>query len=1659
MVPYYWSFCTVWNQQINDSTLLPSGSIGDLTFSFSNHVITVNGSNPNTQFSDSVLSSIYVQIIKGHKYYLPGYSINSGTYVQIFSGSAGNQTIGYDTIYTPSWSDSSALIRYRVLGGTVMNNVKVVFQLFDLTQMFGAGNEPTTVEAFKRLFPAEYYAYDPGSLLNVNPTTLRTVGFNQFNPSDKYAHVLGGMKYEVTGTYGSLSFKKDKESSTSSAVTVSATTENQSGNTIDSYQGFTPESDGWVYASAGNDADTNIHLVWSGYKNGSDNYEPYWQSNLDLSWIRSIEYNGQALFPDGLKGIGDVHDEVTSTKAIKRIGSVNLGDLTWGYNGDGYGTYFQTSDLSTFGDGSHTACAYYTPDLTFFSSLTDKTIIAYNYWRRLCFRDTSKNASNLVNGHASWLEGVMFYYELATPIEVTFDEEKSLNYREDDFGTEWLLNESSGSTVPGMCKPSDVSIMYQTNLRDYLRNLPSELDTRFDAKANTQGYYPDLQVGLSDNLYSPDGTTDNDTWLFRTSAGNQDIGTGFATLQKLEGQSIVWSQPIVDGENERSLAISGTSLWQWLVYDFVFSINHRYLIQFDAYQDDDVDNKISVIFGTTPDWGNSYLQPISNTLARYSILSKPSVHNTDKLSLLARSGNGSDMPHATTIHISNVTASDLTQMFGSDANICDILGVANLTDSANQTVAIANFKKLFPADYYPYSEPKLLNFNPESLDTVGFNLYNPETGTAELPGETGTPDFTDGKYCYQITGTYTSIAAEDGSTITPNANGYFNVDKPQTVTVVGGNDTDTCIHLCWSGYRNGDYEAYEQYGMNLSWIRDIEYTPEGETEPVKLFPDGLKGVGSAYDEVTATKAIKRIGSIDLGSVNYTYYSDGAYFVCSSISDRKYSNDLNQLTTIYTTIGDQSASAMANVANMSMSPNNNNVSIKFKNTSYTSNDTFKAAMSGVTLYYELATPIEVTFDQPKTLNYRVNDFGTEKFTAPEGATAPGQYYPKDVQIKYQDNLRDKVRNMEANFVSFTTDQTESATESQKAQARENIGMPALLNEKANVNGAYPQLTAGNLISDSSILRQFYYDKTAGEGNEIGSGHATVNQVRGNTIVWNEIIPNGNFSNGTSGWSSAGYGDMSVEDNVLTYTLLDASNSASRIETYHRIPANHICYMACDYFCSKETTANLLIENGNGVRATIPANTWTRVHGISTSGTNVSTQRRFFAYNNSQGQLSDGDVILYRDVILVDLTQMFGLGKEPTAAQFEAMFPSHYYPQNEGTLISCGPTAVVSTGFNQWDEQWELGTLDNDGNPSTSYNSIRSKEYIPVLPDTRYSTNGSYEIVIFFYDKNYNVLQYVPSTGDASAYGKCADCYKNKPLFTTPSNTAYIRFRTAGESVTSYNSNICINISNPSKNGTYQPYTSDTLDLSWISELTYNDGTSDVQMFPNGLCSAGTVYDEVTPTKAIKRVGSVDLGNMFWNYLDVFGTGRNLFVGNTPLGVKSATGFGDNFSYQINSKGYTGTNATILATTDNTGIALKYDEQNRILLKDGIHDGTSLSQGHASWLEEVMVYYELATPIEIPLTKTLGYAVQPGGTEQLLPENQPGQTPVTTQIIMDVTYPLDAVGTLQNLPNNYTSLQVMDNFASSLAQALTSAVGATTITRNSNGTWTITITPAS
>lgn len=61
---------------------------------------------------------------------------------------------------------------FRAFAGATAGTYKFTLQLFDLTAMFGAGNEPTSVEEFEAMFPNEYYPYNAGEIVSAGVTEV-----------------------------------------------------------------------------------------------------------------------------------------------------------------------------------------------------------------------------------------------------------------------------------------------------------------------------------------------------------------------------------------------------------------------------------------------------------------------------------------------------------------------------------------------------------------------------------------------------------------------------------------------------------------------------------------------------------------------------------------------------------------------------------------------------------------------------------------------------------------------------------------------------------------------------------------------------------------------------------------------------------------------------------------------------------------------------------------------------------------------------------------------------------------------------------------------------------------------------------------------------------------------------------------------------------------------------------------------------------------------------------------------------------------------------------------------------------------------------------------------------------------------------------------------
>lgn len=178
-----------------------------------------------------------------------------------------------------------------VATGATISNVILRYQRFDLTAIFGAGNEPTTYEEFRQYYPDAYYPYCAPEVRSMRATGIETIGFNAFN--GEYAEVIGGQAYYLGGAIDTAHFATEVGGELKEI-------------TIPENRLYTPSENGYIYATG---SGICINLSHSGVRNGD--YEPYKKSTLLLPEIAKY-------FPDGMHSIGDVYDEINQKWAIQR---------------------------------------------------------------------------------------------------------------------------------------------------------------------------------------------------------------------------------------------------------------------------------------------------------------------------------------------------------------------------------------------------------------------------------------------------------------------------------------------------------------------------------------------------------------------------------------------------------------------------------------------------------------------------------------------------------------------------------------------------------------------------------------------------------------------------------------------------------------------------------------------------------------------------------------------------------------------------------------------------------------------------------------------------------------------------------------------------------------------------------------------------------------------------------------------------------------------------------------------------------------------------------------------------------------------------------------------------------------------------------------------
>lgn len=137
------------------------------------------------------------------------------------------------------------------------------------------------------------------------------------------------------------------------------------------------------------------------------------------------------------------------------------------------------------------------------------------------------------------------------------------------------------------------------------------------------------------------------------------------------------------------------------------------------------------------------------------------------------------------------------------------------------------------------------------------------------------------------------------------------------------------------------------------------------------------------------------------------------------------------------------------------------------------------------------------------------------------------------------------------------------------------------------------------------------------------------------------------------------------------------------------------------------------------------------------------------------------------------------------------------------------------INLWDEEWEVGDISSTTGQNVVANQfIRSSNYIKVSPNETYYFKSPADAYIYCYDNSKNYVGYLPTrVGVLST------------TFIIPSNCCYIRFVVLATYGTTYNHDICINVSDPAINGIYFPYKPRKVQDK--ARLTMVEGNSEVK----------------------------------------------------------------------------------------------------------------------------------------------------------------------------------------------------------------------------------------
>ena len=389
-------------------------------------------------------------IFKSHKYLLRvDYNVSENTRVYLYfrdahytgetnrqivkDVAAGSGKISWITSPLGEHSDGGDFGVFRILTDADGNQKLDTspfsnHEIFDLTQMFGIGNEPTSVEEFEKIFPADYYPYNAGEIISAgteeiveqgknlwdevweegsinynagldtpNPTAIRSKSYTPIIPNSTYIFAYTG-----STKFGNVKVRFYDHSKNYIGG------DSKSGDTYPNKLFITPSGAFYIRftlpSEYGNAYKNDIALI----ADSSGAYAPFHRNVYQIpEAIKALPGYGWSA------GTARNYVDYENKKYVQCVNSVDLGTKNWLMYKDGdYTPFFYLNGISDIRGGTpNFLCSKYQyAKIGVTDNVTGLYVLESTIVR---VRDTAYTDAAAFK---QAMQGVMLYYELATPI-------------------------------------------------------------------------------------------------------------------------------------------------------------------------------------------------------------------------------------------------------------------------------------------------------------------------------------------------------------------------------------------------------------------------------------------------------------------------------------------------------------------------------------------------------------------------------------------------------------------------------------------------------------------------------------------------------------------------------------------------------------------------------------------------------------------------------------------------------------------------------------------------------------------------------------------------------------------------------------------------------------------------------------------------------------------------------------------------------------------------------------------------------------------------------------------------------------------------------------------------------------------------------------------